>query len=72
MDFPTKMYIDGALKSGAATREVVNPATETLVASVAVAGAQDAERALQAAKAVPRLGCNVNFRATGLDAQAAG
>ena len=51
MDFPTKMYIDGALKSGAATREVVNPATETLVASVAVAGAQDAERALQAAKA---------------------
>lgn len=51
MKFLTKMYIDGALTEGNATRDVINPATETLVATVAVAGADDAERALQAAKA---------------------
>ncbi|OED50414.1 NAD-dependent succinate-semialdehyde dehydrogenase [Rhodobacteraceae bacterium (ex Bugula neritina AB1)] len=51
MDFPTHMYIDGALTNGTATRDVINPATETLVASVAVAGHDDAERALDAAKA---------------------
>lgn len=51
MDFPTKMYIDGALTDGSVTRDVHNPATETLVAAVAVAGADEAERALQAAKA---------------------
>ncbi|MFS4580009.1 NAD-dependent succinate-semialdehyde dehydrogenase [Phaeobacter sp. C3_T13_0] len=50
MDFPTQMYIDGALTDGSATREVVNPATETAVAAVAVAGMDDVERALQAAK----------------------
>jgi succinate-semialdehyde dehydrogenase / glutarate-semialdehyde dehydrogenase len=50
MKFPTQMYIDGALTDGSATRDVHNPATETLVATVAVAGADDAERALQAAK----------------------
>ena len=33
------------------TQEVFNPATETLVATVATAGLEDAERALQAAKA---------------------
>ncbi|MEM6658635.1 MAG: NAD-dependent succinate-semialdehyde dehydrogenase [Pseudomonadota bacterium] len=51
MEFPTQMYIDGALIDGSATRDVLNPATETLVATVAVAGADDAERALQSAKA---------------------
>ena len=51
MDFPIQMYIDGALTDGSATRDVLNPATETLVATVAVAGADDAERALQSAKA---------------------
>lgn len=51
MNFPTKMYIDGVLTDGNATHAVINPATETLVATVAVAGADDAERALQAAKA---------------------
>ena len=52
VDFPTKMYIDGALTDGSGTREVLNPATETLVTTVAVADADDAERALQSAKAV--------------------
>ncbi|MFV1635795.1 NAD-dependent succinate-semialdehyde dehydrogenase [Phaeobacter sp. JH20_17] len=51
MNFPTQMYIDGTLTDGSATREVVNPATETAVAAVAVAGMDDVERALQAAKA---------------------
>ncbi len=51
MNFPTQMYIDGVLASGSATREVVNPGTETAVATVAVAGTNDVERALQAAKA---------------------
>ncbi|MFV1566677.1 NAD-dependent succinate-semialdehyde dehydrogenase [Phaeobacter sp. JH20_10] len=50
MKLPTQMYIDGALTDGSATRDVHNPATETLVATVAVAVADDAERALQAAK----------------------
>ena len=51
MNFPTQMYIDGTLTDGSATREVVNPAIETAVAAVAVAGMDDVERALQAAKA---------------------
>ncbi len=51
MNFPTQMYIDGMLTDSSATREVVNPATETAVAAVAVAGMDDVERALRAAKA---------------------
>ena len=51
MNFPTQMYIDGTLTDGSARREVANPATETAVAAVAVAGMGDVERALQAAKA---------------------
>ena len=51
MEFPTQMYIDGALTDGTRTQEVYNPATETLVATVATAGLDDAERALQSAKA---------------------
>ena len=51
MNFPTQMYIDGTLTDGSATREVANPATETAVAAVAVAGMGEVERALQAAKA---------------------
>ena len=51
MNFPTQMYIDGTLTDGSAKREVANPATETAVAAVAVAGMGDVERALQAAKA---------------------
>ena len=42
MDFPTKMYIEGALTDGSTTRDVLNPATETLVATVAVADTDDA------------------------------
>ncbi len=51
MEFPTKMYINGALTGGASTCEVINPATETLVAIVSTAGPDDVEHALQAAKA---------------------
>ena len=51
MEFPTQMYIDGALTDGMCTQEVFNPATETLVATVATAVLDDAERALHAAKA---------------------
>lgn len=50
MDFPTQMYIDGALTHGGATKDVFNPATDALVATVATATRADAERALNAAK----------------------
>lgn len=51
MDFPTKMYIDGTLCDGAAKTDVVNPATEEVVATVEVAGATQVEQALESAKA---------------------
>jgi succinate-semialdehyde dehydrogenase/glutarate-semialdehyde dehydrogenase len=51
MEFPTKMYINGALTFGASSIKVINPATETLVATVSTAGPDDVEHALQAAKA---------------------
>ena len=51
MEFPTKMYINGALTDGASSIKVINPATETLVATVSTAGPDDVEHALQAAKA---------------------
>ena len=51
MNFPSQMYIDGELTDGASTKVVINPATESCVATVATAGLQDAERALQAARA---------------------
>ncbi|MEO9781223.1 MAG: aldehyde dehydrogenase family protein [Sedimentitalea sp.] len=50
MEFPTQMYIDGTLADGRASRDIINPATETVVATVAVAGAEDADRALNAAR----------------------
>jgi len=50
MDFPTKMYIDGALSDGSGQREVINPATEEPVATVQTAGLKDAERALLSAR----------------------
>ena len=51
MEFLTKMYINGALTGGASSIKVINPATETLVATVSTAGPDDVEHALQAAKA---------------------
>lgn len=50
MNFPTQMYIDGALTNGEAVKDIINPATETHVATVATAGFKDAGRALQSAK----------------------
>lgn len=50
MDFPTKMYIDGALTEGSGRKDVVNPATEETIATVHTAGLADAERALHAAR----------------------
>ncbi|MFA3918473.1 NAD-dependent succinate-semialdehyde dehydrogenase [Ruegeria hyattellae] len=51
MGFPTQIYIDGELVIGSGQKEVFNPATEERVATVTTAGFEDAERALQAAKA---------------------
>ncbi|TCL08315.1 succinate-semialdehyde dehydrogenase/glutarate-semialdehyde dehydrogenase [Shimia isoporae] len=50
MTFPEQMYIDGALIDGAGKMDVINPATSEEVASVAVAGLAEADRALAAAK----------------------
>lgn len=50
MNFPTKMYINGALTDGAGVNDIINPATEVLVTSVAAAGLEDVERALKSAK----------------------
>lgn len=46
-----KMYIGGGLVDGQATLDIINPATEDRVATVAAAGLDDVETALQAAKA---------------------
>lgn len=54
MDFPTKMYLGGELVEGQGTIEVINPATEDHVATVAAAGLGDAGRALDYARdAIP-------------------
>lgn len=49
MNFPTKMYIAGELTEGEGKVEVFNPANDRMVARVATAGMQDAQRALDAA-----------------------
>ncbi|MEV8467595.1 NAD-dependent succinate-semialdehyde dehydrogenase [Fluviibacterium sp. DFM31] len=46
-----KMYIGGELVEGQARLDVVNPATETRVATVAAAGEADVDKALKAAQA---------------------
>lgn len=46
-----KMYIGGALVEGQASLDVINPATEDRVATVAAAGLEDVEKALRAARA---------------------
>lgn len=51
MTFAKKMYINGVLTDGQGTVDVVNPANDTLVATVPTAGMQDADRALAAARA---------------------
>ena len=51
MDFPTHLYIDGALVKGTGQRDIVNPATEEVLVTVSTAGFDDVERALQAANA---------------------
>lgn len=54
MSYVKKMYIDGALVDGEASKEVVNPATDQVVGTVALAGVSDVEKALNAAqKALP-------------------
>ncbi|MEL7528820.1 MAG: NAD-dependent succinate-semialdehyde dehydrogenase [Pseudomonadota bacterium] len=50
MDFPTRLYIDGALCEGSAHQDVYNPATEERVATVHTAGLDDVQRALEAAR----------------------
>lgn len=51
MNFPTQMYIDGALTKGSGQKDVINPATEERIATVSTAGFDDVERALRSAKA---------------------
>lgn len=51
MNFNKKMYIGGELVDGEETMEIVNPATEKVVGTIASAGFKDAEKALSAAKA---------------------
>lgn len=51
MNFTTQMYVGGQLCAGEGGVDVVNPATEGLVARVAAAGYGDVERALKAARA---------------------
>lgn len=50
MQFPTKMYLNGETVDGQGELKVYNPATEELVATVAAAGLNDVERALDAAE----------------------
>ena len=50
MQFPTQMYMGGRLTDGQATLDVLNPATETHVATVAAAGPDDVQAALDCAR----------------------
>ena len=50
MDFPTKMYLGGTLVDGQGVIEVTNPATEDHAASVAAAGLDDVQQALEVAR----------------------
>lgn len=50
MTYKKKMYIDGALVDGETSKEIINPATDQVVGTVAMAGISDVEKALQAAK----------------------
>lgn len=50
MTYSKKMYIAGELDEGHSRIEVINPATERVVGTVAAAGPEDVQRALQAAK----------------------
>lgn len=50
MTFPTRMYIAGALTHGDERIDVINPATQEHVATVAAAGIAEADRALAAAR----------------------
>ena len=52
MEFSTKMYLGGALVEGEGVIEVTNPATEDHVATVAAAGLDDVQRALECAREV--------------------
>lgn len=52
MKFPTKMYLNGDLINGQGELEVHNPANEELVATVAAAGMDDVQSALEAARDV--------------------
>ena len=51
MSFSKKMYIGGKLVDGQETADVINPATDEVVGTVAAAGAADVDKALQAAQA---------------------
>ncbi len=50
MSFSKKMYLAGDLVDGQASAEVINPATDEVVGSIATAGMGDTQRALEAAR----------------------
>ena len=50
MNFPNKMYLDGAQVSGTETTEVFNPATEEKIVTVSSASLKEVEIALLSAK----------------------
>ncbi len=50
MTFSKKMYLAGGLVDGQASAEVINPATDAVIGSVATAGMEDVQRALEAAR----------------------
>lgn len=50
MNDTMKMYIAGELTDGQGQADVINPANDTCVGTVAMAGMQDAQRALEAAR----------------------
>ena len=50
MKFPTKLYLNGSLKKGQGSIDIYNPANEEKVATVAAAGLQDVQDALESAK----------------------
>ena len=58
MNYSKKMYLGGDLVDGQGSADIVNPATDTVVGTIATAGLGDVERALEAARdAFPAWSC---------------
>ena len=68
MDFPTHLYIDGALVKGTGQRDIVNPATEEVLVTVSTAGFDDVDRACRLPTLLFRMGINIGCYASDVDA----